>query len=43
MKFKNRLFTITMALAVSMTSLAYAGEITGFNDIDDNSVYGTSR
>jgi len=39
MKFKKRLFTITAALALSMTSFAYAGEITGFNDIDDNSVY----
>ena len=39
MKFKKRLLTITAALAVSMTSLAYAGEITGFRDIDDNFVY----
>ncbi len=38
MKFK-RLFAITAVLAVSAASLSYAGELTGFNDIDDNSAY----
>jgi len=39
MKLKKRLFTITAVLIALTTSIVYAEEVTGFSDIDDNSVY----